>query len=397
MSNLSAISEDEHILSEDLYQFGMEFAACPTAPGKEDHVRKLILARLGVLKNVTTQMDEFGNLIAIYDHNSSAREPIRLVAHMDHPGFVVKQERLVFRGGVKEEYFVGNRVRFHSARHRNSLGESTITQAEKHDDEWVITVEGKIPPEADLAVWALPPARCTKRTTADHAPNPDPASAKPGDALFFSPNCDDLIQVATIVALFTRLADSAAETCLHALFTRNEEVGFHGALLSLQAQTPLPRIVTLSLEISPGNGWAEVGGGPVLRVGDRLSVFDTKVSYWLQKSFANWHVEAEKAKAKGKYLPFQRKLMGGGSCEGTVFTWGGFPTGGVCLPMFHYHNMGPEKRVEPEAVSLRDWQSLYEGLCFLVTKAGTVQQAWDHMEEKMQGLCAAALKGLDSA
>ena len=78
-----------HILDEELYQAGMAIAACPTAPCHEGHVRACLLERLRDLPHVTTRLDEFGNLHAAYDHKSADREPFRVVAHMDHPAFVV--------------------------------------------------------------------------------------------------------------------------------------------------------------------------------------------------------------------------------------------------------------------------------------------------------------------
>ncbi len=103
-----------HILDEELYQAGMAVAACPTAPCHEGHVRACLEERLAGLPHVTVRRDEFGNLHAAYDHDSAGREPFRLVAHMDHPGFVVKEGELHFAGGVEEKYFAGEKDRFPS-------------------------------------------------------------------------------------------------------------------------------------------------------------------------------------------------------------------------------------------------------------------------------------------
>jgi putative aminopeptidase FrvX len=90
-----------NILDEELYQAGMKVAACPTAACHEDHVRDLLLKELRDLPHLTTRLDEFGNLHASYEYKAAGREAFRLVAHMDHPAFVVYQRGgQVFRGQI---------------------------------------------------------------------------------------------------------------------------------------------------------------------------------------------------------------------------------------------------------------------------------------------------------
>jgi len=360
-----------HILDEELYQAGMKVAACPTAACHEGHVRALLLDQLQGLPHITTHLDEFGNLHASYEHKASGREPFRVVAHMDHPAFVVHREgsaeELRFAGGVEDKYFADKPIVFHNELTREPLGRALV-KGISSDETKRAKVKGPIPPEATFAVWDLPKARCTKK-------------------LFISPACDDLAQVSTVLALLRRLALSGAKAHVHALFTRAEEIGFAGALASLKTKKPLAPIPTLSLETSKARGFAQVDGGPIVRVGDRLSVFDSKVTHWMETAFRDM-------KTIRSNTAWQRLLMAGGACEGSVFHRAGFPTGALCVALNNYHNMGPGTAIRAESISLRDWQGLYDFLFFLATEAKSIHAADHAVSERFRQLEAKALAAL---
>jgi endoglucanase len=360
------------ILDEELYQAGMAIAACPTAPCHEGHVRGCLLERLAGLPHVATRLDEFGNLHAVYDHESAGREPFRLVAHMDHPAFLVERTgnkaTLRFAGGVEGKYFAGKKIIFHHEETSGPLGRATIRRVDFSGETGKVKIDGEIPSRATFARWDLSPARCTKR-------------------LFISPACDDLVQVAAILALLRRLSHDREKACVHALFTRAEEIGFAGALAALKSRPPPEPIVTLSLEASRARGFARVEGGPVVRVGDRLSTFDSRVTHWLETGF-----RALAAKKKGAV--YQRLLMGGGTCEASVFLRAGWPTGALCVALNNYHNMGPGTSIRSESISLRDWQGLYDFLFFLATEAPSLSSADGQVAERFARLEAKALAAL---
>jgi putative aminopeptidase FrvX len=361
-----------HILDEELYQAGMAVAACPTAPCHEAHVRACLLERLKDLPNVTTRVDEFGNLHARYEHDAAGREPFRLVAHMDHPAFVVERlpagAELHFAGGVEEKYFAGKQIVFYQESAPDPLGRAVIEATSFSDEVKRIILDRAIPADATFAMWDLPSARCTKR-------------------LFISPACDDLAQVATMLALLRRLALSGTRGCVHALFTRAEEIGFAGALAALRAQTSLAPMATLSLETSQARGFARVDAGPVVRVGDRLSVFDSRITHWLETAFRD-------LAASRPGTVHQRLLMGGGTCEASVFLRAGLPTGALCVALNNYHNMGPGTAVRAESISLRDWQGLYDFLFFLATEAKPLHVTDDAVTDRFKRLEAKALAAL---
>ena len=361
-----------HILDEELYQAGMALAACPTAPCHETFVRNCVFQNLKNLPHVITERDEFGNLHATYDYRSADREPVRLVAHMDHPGFIVRREKgaeeLHFAGGVEESYFVGKRIVFYNEESRKMLGRAVITGTAFFDEVKQVVVEGKIPPGATFAMWDLPRARCTQR-------------------LFVAPACDDLVQVATMLALVRRLSLNGAHAHVHALFTRAEEIGFAGAMAALKTEVPLMLMPTLSLEISKARGFAKIGGGPIVRVGDKLSIFDSKVTHWLETAFRD-------LQAARPQTVFQRLLMGGGTCEASVFHRAALPTGALCIALNNYHNMGPRNALRSESVALQDWQGLYDFLFFLATEATPVREADAAVAARFEKLEVKALAAL---
>jgi endoglucanase len=218
-------------------------------------------------------------------------------------------------------------------------------------------------------MWDLPKARCTKR-------------------LFVSPACDDLAQVSIVLALLRRLALGKARAGVHALFTRGEEIGFAGALAALKSKTPLAPMPTLSLEASQARGFARVDGGPVVRVGDRLSVFDTRITHWLETAFRD--LQAARPGAI-----HQRLLMGGGTCEASVFHRAGLPTGALCVALNNYHNMGPCAALRAESISLRDCRGLYDFLFFLATEAESVRAADEAVAKRFARLEAKAVEALE--
>jgi putative aminopeptidase FrvX len=361
-----------HILDEELYQAGMKVAACPTAACHEGHVRALLIEELRGLPHLTTRIDEFGNLHAAYEHKAPGREPFRVVAHMDHPAFVVHREEgvveLRFAGGMDSKYFAGKAIVFHNEQTREPLGNALI-KAVSPDETQRATLKGTIPPEATFAVWDLPKARCTKR-------------------LFISPACDDLAQVSIVLALLRRLSLSGAQAKVHALFTRAEEIGFAGAFAALKTKEPLSPIPTLSLETSKARGFAKIDGGPIVRVGDRLSIFDSRVTHWMETAFRD-------LKVARPVTAWQRLLMAGGACEGSVFHRAGFPTGGLCVALNNYHNMGPGTAVRSESISLRDWQGLYDFLFFLATEAKPLKTADDAVAARFRQLEEKGLAALN--
>ena len=280
--------------------------AQPTAPFHEDAVRAEILMQLAQIPRVTAEQDDFGNIIARYKGCSGHAE-YAFAAHMDHPGFVGEE----FLGGVPVAY------------------------------------REKKPPTRDFgafAMWDLPAFALE-------------------DGRIYSRACDDLIGCAAIVALFQELAAADAEATVYGLFTRAEEVGFIGAI-QLAKSKRVPQDVTIvslecSSEKSPGAG--RMGEGPIIRVGDKTSIFDDAATAALVKA------------ATDAKLPHQRALMSGGTCEATAYQLYGYRTAALCVALGNYHNCGPDTTIAPEFVAVDD----VEGMIALMRAAALNESAAD--------------------
>ena len=194
----------------------------PTAPFHEDAVRTEIEAQLRKISHVRFERDGFGNVIAHFHRGRKRAAAWALAAHMDHPGWV--------RGKDGEVRFLGSvAARFRSNPKKRSFG--------------------------DFEMWDLPPFEIRDRQIHSRA-------------------CDDLLGCAEIICVLREIEEQKANVHCIGLFTRAEEVGFVGAIKLAQAEI-LPRSLTiLSLETSTPRGTAEIGRGPIVRVGDKVSSFD---------------------------------------------------------------------------------------------------------------------------
>jgi len=281
--------------------------------------------------------DRHGNLLIELRRGPAVR-PIVLVAHLDHPGFEIIGKRRGhswrgrFLGGVPREYFrKGTRLRLMPQGAAAKLGRPLGRTARR---EYEIEAVRRLEVAPTHAVWELEDVAVRRGRICGRA-------------------CDDLIGVTAMLATLIGARNSPAAGWLIGAITRAEEVGFGGAL-ALASSRAIPRdSLVISLETSRELPPVAMGKGVVLRVGDRSSVFDSKASRFL----------AEVAVALGTRVPgfkFQRALMQGGSCEGTVFSEAGYQTAAVCVALGNYHNCGPRKRIAAEFVNLNDVRAMVE-------------------------------------
>jgi putative aminopeptidase FrvX len=176
---------------------------------------------------------------------------------------------------------------------------------------------------------------------------------------------DDLVGAC---ALLTAMVESRMPKNVSLLLTRAEESGFHGTLHVLQSKILNPeKTKMISVETSAELPGAEVGNGPVVRLGDRSTLFDPLFVQWIQEQATAW-------RASNKNFKFQRRVMDGGSCEATAFNCYGFKVAGLSTPLVNYHNIsslqgllaGQNGKPLPEAVSADDVEYLKELLKFLM-------------------------------
>jgi endoglucanase len=162
------------------------------------------------------------------------------------------------------------------------------------------------------------------------------------DRQIHSRACDDLLGCAEIICVFRQLEEKAANVHCVGLFTRAEEVGFVGAIKLAQAGVLPGNLTILSLETSTPRGTAEIGRGPIVRVGDRISSFDGSATARLLST------------AQEEEIPVQRCLLDGGTCEATAYQLYGYTCAAASLALGNYHHVTPEGTIASEYVAIDD-------------------------------------------
>jgi putative aminopeptidase FrvX len=326
---------------------------CRTAPFREGEVIAWVREFAASRTHLALNEDADGNLALSRRGVRASPRPLVLAAHMDHPGFrALRSKRTragwrieaLFLGGVRPEFFAGARARFHPCDAREVTARVERSARDPRSGERRVSLSARAPvPRGAFGTWDLPGFRLSRR-------DPDLVETRAAD---------DLAGVAGILALLERIdaIDPRRRVDVRALFTRAEEVGFVGAL-SVARGRRLPRGARIvAIEASKALPDAPQGAGPILRVGDRTSIFDDALSRWLGRVAAGL--------AAGGRFRFQRKLMDGGTCESTAYQLFGYRCAGLCLPLGNYHNMSERGRIAPETIRLSDLVGLvrfFEGL-----------------------------------
>ncbi len=350
----------------------LEVTSLPTAAGREDRVIAAIEPWVAArAKRVVLARDRFGNL-TIAQHGfleacAKGVKPVLITAHLDHPAFVVTAVRtkgkarktaveldLEFRGGVHDPYFKG------------AMLEVFDRKTKKSFDAKIVSLDAKTDPATKpfkTVVARLAKASAAKSIAAGSIARWKFRKAEIKKGIVHTHACDDLAAVAAALAAFDGLSRDASLAHVALLFTRSEEIGFIGAIGAAREGT-VPkgaRLVCLENSRSFPHD-SPIGAGPIVRVGDRLSVFTPELTNRVGD------IAAAHAKDNPAFR-FQRKLMPGGACEATAFAAYGIASTCVCLPLGNYHNMeeidavlaGKKKpRVGREFISANDYHWLVE-------------------------------------
>lgn len=321
-----------------------EFCSIPTAPFREQRVQRYVERFAKRFRALRLERDKFGNLLVTRPGRRGKESPrLVFVAHLDHPGFVAREMldartlRADFRGGVLASVMAGAKARFF----RDDADEVGLAAR-------VLTVDAD---EMGYAKSAT--LRVGEAIEAEAIGMFDVGVGRLVGKRFHSRACDDLAGAAAILCLLADLAAKPAECDVGALFTRGEEAGFVGAIASVVKPTLLRKTDrVVSIETSAEQPVAVQGKGVVLRVGDRTSVFHS--------AFGRYFFEtAEALKKQDPAFQFQRALMPGGTCEGTVFDAYGYVASAVCIPLGNYHNMDRARnRIAAECVHVDDWRNM---------------------------------------
>lgn len=331
----------------------------PTAPYAEDGPLAVVRA-FAREHGLALDEDEHANLIVRWKGTRRASGPVLAYsAHLDHPGFLYAGKRAgkhvaSFHGGVPVRYLPGARVRFFDLATRVERATAVIAHVKKEEDLYLCTLDdvaGELKP-GTFGMWDLTPGSIRGQRL--HARV-----------------CDDLMGAAAILSTLAWCVRVKHSQPLIGIFTRAEETGFIGCIGLLRARSLARDVAVVGLECSPRRQAARVGHGPVVRVGDKLSVFSPWITRHLQDTAIALHGENTNFK-------FQRALMDGGSCESTAYNAWGVEAGALCLALGNYHNCGPRDHIAPEFVDWDDHESLVALMCAAATswtsaRAGKMQ------------------------
>jgi endoglucanase len=338
----------------------LELTGLPTAAGREDRVIDWIDRWVRDRPDLALRRDDHGNLVITQKSRAAGRkgsgrrertpDPIWFQAHLDHPAFVVrsigdrKTVELAFRGGVHDPYF--DRARIDIIDAAGKVHRATIVSLDAAAKPFKI-VTARLARSApsiavgDIGRWALPAPKIAK-------------------GLIHTHGCDDLAAVAAALAALDRVRGRPGHGHVGAFFTRAEEIGFVGTIGAARDGTLPKSSRIICLENSRSFAESPIGGGPILRVGDRRSVFVPELT--------NRIGDIMMAHQKGDpSFVYQRKLMPGGTCEATAYASYGYRSTCLCLALGNYHNMVDidgvlagkrPARIGSEFVSVADFHGL---------------------------------------
>ncbi len=299
----------------------------PTAPYHEHEVIAYI-RKFAARRGLPVRQDRYGNMIVRYKQGRS--RPIAITAHMDHPGFSVlsangRNVRARWSGGRDTIHFPGSKVIIRSGK---DLVPGRITSGIDAPRLFDITTGHALPrPKSAFGHFDLTP--CEFR----------------GD-LIYTKAADNLINCAVLLAVLDQFNRKKIDADFRAVFTRAEEVGLAGGCGLVKSRLLAKTVPIIVLEASKELPGAVMGSGPVIRVGDYLSVFDARLDF-------GTHQLAKEMAQQDSTFAYQRQLMSGGACEATLYAVHNRPVGALAIPLGNYHNQG-NRRPAPEYVSSRD-------------------------------------------
>jgi len=321
----------------------------PTAPFREIHSRQTVLDEL-TSHGVPHFLDPIGNIVIGAESKAdylrliraSGPEPIRIfIAHLDHPGFhgttlrTAAELEFKWHGGSPVEHLIGAKVWLSDG--TDWAGSGTLTEVK-------LAAHGKAIESGVIRLEAPHEGRADRLYGGFQFRAP---IWREGE-LAYTQAADDLVGCYVIATLAKELLgkrkpnprNASKRIPMLGLLTRAEEVGFIGAIGHFelgwwrQAKRPL---LAVSLETSRQLPGAEIGKGPVVRLGDRATVFSNGPLRIL--------IQLAEKVLPGKH---QKRIMDGGTCEGTAATAYGIATIGISIPLGNYHNQsfegGPDSR-----------------------------------------------------
>lgn len=317
-----------------------ELCSVPTAPFVEDRVVAYIERFVQARQKLALTRDRHGNLLVELPSKKKSPRWV-FAAHMDHPGLVTRgmiDKKTVdadFRGWVLADLVVGAKVRFFD---QDNEIPGTIIHATP-DKKGGRAVRVRV--------------RVNQPVASNIAGMFDQGQGRIEGDRFLSRVCDDLAGAAAALAMLDELHRRPPIAPVAVLLTRAEEEGFVGAIAaSIRPELLRKSDRLVAIECSAVQPYAPQGNGPIIRVGDRTSIFNSALTYFLTQ-------QADLLAKKSKSFRYQRALMPGGTCESTVYDVYGFHAAAICIALGNYHNMDREKKkIAPEYIDVNDWKNM---------------------------------------
>ncbi|MFQ5851709.1 MAG: hypothetical protein ACE5JU_14135 [Candidatus Binatia bacterium] len=319
----------------------------PTAPFHERFVSSFVWEELKGL-GLDPHLDCYGNIVVACGQEESQ---FAWVAHMDHPGFEVVEARegsaeAAWFGGVDAKYFAGSRVVIYGQSSGVVQARGVVEEVSQNPqgrvEKMTLRVHGRAE-QGDFGAWDLVPFR------------------QRGE-LIYTKGADDLVGCAVILAALGRLRRGRDQRGVLGIFTRAEEQGFIGTLGMIKCGVLSPATRVVSIETSKVLPGIALGSGPVIRLGDRTSMFHHQMVLFMD-------YVARKVQKENCGFGYQRRVMDGGTCEATPFQLRGYMAGGIAVPLRNYHNQG-RKTIRPEAVHLKDVEGAVRFLIEMLARTG---------------------------
>ena len=207
----------------------------------------------------------------------------------------------------------------------------------------------------------------------------DQGEGRKRGGMFYCRAIDDLGGAAAALAMLDELARRPSRAAVAVLLTRAEEEGFIGAIAACQKPKLLRKSDHLiSVECSAMQLYAPQGKGVVIRIGDKASIFNSSLSYFMTH-------QAEQLAKQDSSFHFQRALMPGGVCEATVFDVYGFAAAALCVPLGNYHNMDSKsKKIGPEFIDVKDWKTMVQFFVHVARTAHEYQPGHKLLRERVE-------------
>ena len=195
-------------------------------------------------------------------------------------------------------------------------------------------------------------------------------------ALIETKAADDLVGCAVILSALKELKERGIQRGVRGIFTRAEEYGFLGTLGMIRSGYLPAETRIVSVETSKALPGVVLGGGPVIRLGDRASMFHHQMVFFMD------YVAQELQKEDRRFI-YQRRVMDGGTCEATPYQLQGHVAGGIAVPLHSYHNQGRE-RIGAEAVHIKDVEGAVRFLVEMVGRMGAFAVPAEELQRRLE-------------